>query len=222
MQQARTNFVEDIERSIKEHFSFLVDAGFRLLPLKQAGREFNIEYQKDNIWLDFSFEFIPSTSIGASINKYPLHALDLSDETLRELNKKREALYANSWKAYLRDGDAHNLDELSRIYAAGGDAINDAYISELACLLKKHHSVLLGDFRDIARNTEEIRSRSKNELNAQIKRNKMYRCTYACFAGECEFESSSLSEIRRHLETLANEMPISDVVITDWNGVRVT
>jgi hypothetical protein len=222
MKETSGHFAEHIAQSIDERFSFLVDAGFTPLPLKKTGKELNVQYQKDNIHVNFAFEFIPSTAIGASINSYSLHSLDLNNERLRELNEKREALYANTWAAYLRENDSYHLDELARHYVVAGRDINDAYITELANLLKKHSLVLRGDFKQIAKNAEETRLRAENERRAQAKRNKIYRATYTCFAGECEFESSSLNEIRRHLDTLAKEMPISDVLITDWNGHRIT
>jgi hypothetical protein len=213
-------FVQDIQIAIENHFSFLVSTGFALSPLLRVGSALSLNYRRQNTKVVFSFEFIPSTAISATINNCSFLDLAIDSSALTEMNRSREATYEDNWQAYLATGDSKYLDLISTLYAIAGKEINEAYVSKLATLLRENLYLLSDDVVLLSRERRQT-LHSKIGHDLLFDRTPLYRCTYTCFAGECYFESRSLEEVELHLSKISDEMQISDIAIFDSRGTSI-
>jgi hypothetical protein len=94
------------------------------------------------------------------------------------------------------------LDKISKQYAVNGKEINDKYLKELSEILKRHITVLNGDFELLKSNTEIVRKEYELKEAMERIRNGTYTLEYQLFSDDdydAFEEFNSINDLKQYL-----------------------
>jgi hypothetical protein len=196
------NFYSDIKESLEQHFSFLKDFGFPQFDEKQLAYEFHFETKNNFVSLDISFEAITSTPIWATINGCNIGNLELKNQKIEDYKTELKENYEDLFEQYLKTSKNKFLDKISKQYAVNGKEINDKYLKELSEILKRHITVLNGDFELLKSNTEIVRKEYELKEAMERIRNGTYTLEYQLFSDDdydAFEEFNSINDLKQYL-----------------------
>ena len=199
---AGNNFYSDIKESIERYFSFLSEFGFSTFEEKQLAYELHFEAKNNHALIDISFEAIPSTPIWAKINGYYIDNLELKNSKIEEYKAQLKENYDDLFEQYLRTNNDIFLDKIAEKYIVNGKKINDKYLAELSEILKRHITILNGDFEILKSNTEILRKEHESKKATDRIKNGTYTLEYQFLSNDdydAFEEFSKLKDIEKYL-----------------------
>lgn len=185
------NFYTDIKESVNKLFYFLQsDFQFSGFVERQLAQEIHFEAKNDLVAIDIWFEATTSTPIWAKVNDYYIDNLEPENKKIKEYYSDLKENYDKLFEQYLNTKKVEYLEEISNQYALVGKKINDKYLKELSEILKRHTSVLNGDFDLLAANTKAVIENNEKRIDNERIKKGLYTIEYQFFSvNEGEFDA---------------------------------
>lgn len=193
----KPDFHQTIRQQLEDAFSFLKAHGFTPFAERALAYEYHYESANAHVVLDIWFEFAPNSPFWATVNGYHIETIELDNPTIKHCHEQLA----------LSDNE---------------DAISNAYLKELAAILKRNVSVLYGDMALLEKN-HQLLVAQRDELERERKvKEKLYTCEFELSDGIAvyEYQAKSLAEIKTHLTEL-KDLGLCNIEVVDWNGNKV-